>query len=186
MFGKKAAPPAAPVELPNTIIGNGTTLEAALLTGKESIRIDGTFYGNVDLEGNLILGDTGVIEGNVHAKYIIAAGQIKGNVECDTVLHVASTALINGDIRARSIIVDDGGQLNGSYQVGEVKTLSSSDEEVPPLLPDPTPELKIEAAPKPETKPETDYLNRPYFDKSYTNKSYLERSFEIVDRRDQN
>ena len=155
MFGKKSDPPAAPVELPNTIIGHGITLESALLTGKEAIRIDGTFYGNVDLEGNLILGDTGIVEGNIHAKYMIVAGQVRGNIECDTILHVSSTARIYGDIKARSLIVDDGGQLNGSYQVGEITSLVS--DEAQPLLSD----GKSESG----------------------ERSYLDRSLEIVDSR---
>ena len=97
MFGKKTVAPQ--VDVPNTVIGKGITLESALLTGKESVRIDGVFYGDVDLDGSLILGETGTIEGNVHAKYIIAAGLVKGNVECDTVLHVSPTARIYGDIK---------------------------------------------------------------------------------------
>ena len=134
MFRKDKKKAAAPqVELPNTIIGDGITLESALLTGKESIRIDGTFYGNIDLDGSLILGDTSVVEGSIHAKYIIAAGKIVGNIDCDTTLHVSHTAQINGDIKANSLIVDEGGQLNGGYRVGETPALSA---ETQPLLPD--------------------------------------------------
>ena len=162
MFTKKTDAPQ--VELPNTIIGHGITLESALLTGKESIRIDGTFYGNVDLESSLILGDTGVIEGNVRAKYMIAAGQIRGNVECDTVLHVSPTARINGDIKARSIIVDEGGQLNGSYHVGESTKLMSG--EAQPLLPD-----GVDATETKEGRPGS----------STGGRSYLDKSMEIVD-----
>ena len=153
MFGgKKTAAPQ--VEAPNTIIGKGITLESALLTGKESVRIDGVFYGDVDLDGSLILGDTGTIEGKVHAKYIVLAGVVRGNIECDTVLHVSPTARVNGDIKTNAIIVDEGGQLNGRYQVGEVPAISSS----------------VDAQPLLSTK--------------NGDKSYLDKSLEIVDKRD--
>ena len=125
MFGKKTVAPQ--VEVPGTVIGQGITLESALLTGQESVRIDGMFLGDVDLDGSLILGETGSIEGRVHAKYIIVAGTVRGNIECDTVLHISPTARVYGDIKTNSIIVDEGGQLNGRYQVGNAPALTGSE-----------------------------------------------------------
>ncbi|MCL2016807.1 MAG: polymer-forming cytoskeletal protein [Defluviitaleaceae bacterium] len=153
MFGKKAVIPQ--VEVPGTVIGKGITLEAAVLTGKESVRIDGVFLGDVKLDGSLILGETGSIEGTIKAKYIILAGLVRGNIECDGTLHVSSTARINGDIKTNSIIVDEGGQLNGRYQVGELPMISADKQ---PLIATST---------------------------SGDDKSYLDKSLEIVDKRDQ-
>ncbi|MCL1988836.1 MAG: polymer-forming cytoskeletal protein [Firmicutes bacterium] len=154
MFGKKAVIPQ--VEVPGTVIGKGITLEAAVLTGKESVRIDGVFLGDVNLDGSLILGETGSIEGTVKAKYIILAGLVRGNIDCDGTLHVSSTARINGDIKTNSIIVDEGGQLNGRYQVGELPMVSADKQ---PLLS--TSSSKGD------------------------DKSYLDKSLEIIDKRDQ-
>ena len=155
MFRKKTV--ATQVEVPGTVIGKGITLESALLTGKESVRIDGVFLGDVDLDGSLILGETGSIEGTVRAKYIILAGLVRGNIESET-LHVSPTAKINGDITTHSIIVDEGGQLNGRYQVGEI----SPDAENQQLLPN--------------SDSDTPRLT--------SDKSYLDKSLEIVDKRD--
>ena len=154
MFAKKTVAPQ--VEVPNTVIGKGITLEAALLAGRESVRIDGVFYGDVDLEGSLILGETGTIEGNVHAKYIILAGLVRGNVECDTVLHISPTARIHGDIKTNSIIVDEGGQLNGRYQVGETNTHMITENH--PLIESIDKEVRA------------------------SDKSYLDKSLEITDK----
>lgn len=162
MFGKKTVAPQ--VEVPGTVIGKGITLEAALLTGKESVRIDGIFVGDVELDGSLILGETGSIEGRIRAKYIIVAGLVRGNIECDGVLHVSSTARVNGDITTNSIIVDEGGQLNGRYQVGDVPVLSAESQA---LLANATPPEQPEIR---EARTEE--------------KSYLAKSLEIVDKRD--
>ena len=112
-------------DVPNTVIGLGITVEAARLTGEESVRIDGNFFGDIELEGSLILGESGVIEGRIRASYIVVAGTVRGNIFCDTILHIASTAVINGDITANKIIVDEGGQLNGRSQVGESQILEA-------------------------------------------------------------
>ena len=158
MFGRK--PAAAQVEVPGTIIGKGITLESALLTGKESVRIDGILLGDIDLDGSLILGETGSVEGTIRAKYIIVAGIVRGNIESET-LHVSATARINGDIKSNSIIVDEGGQLNGRYQVGEAPTFANTENQ--PLLADGASE------------------NLPT---SREEKSYLDKSLEIVDNKE--
>ena len=167
MFNKKKADGTVKpkLDIPNTVIGKGITIEAARLSGKESVRIDGTFFGDVNLEGSLILGEGGVIEGRTHANYAVIAGSVRGDISCETVLHVAPTARIDGDIKTNSIIVDEGGQINGRNQVGEAGVF----EPVVPqtLLPS-----------------ETEKLLESYG----TDRSYLNRSIEIeiIDARETN
>ena len=163
MFGKKGIAPQ--VEVPGTVIGKGITLEAAYLTGEESVRIDGVFLGDVNLDGSLILGESGSIEGKIRAKYIVAAGSVCGNIECDTILHISPTARVNGDIKTNSIIVDEGGQLNGRYQVGEGQSNNIVSADSQPLLPNNDSDES-----KSEIKP------------GGKEKSYLDKSLEIVDR----
>jgi len=119
MFFKKVAEQA--LNAPNTVIGEGMSIEAIRMTGPESVRIDGTYKGNLELDGSLVLGDSGVIVGNVEASYFLVAGEVTGNVKCHTQLHFASTAKIVGDIEAQSLIVDEGSQVSGRYRVGQPK-----------------------------------------------------------------
>jgi len=119
MFFKKVAEQA--LNTPNTVIGEGMHLEAVRMTGAESVRIDGTYKGNLELDGSLVLGDSGVIHGDVEASYFLVAGEMTGNVKCHTQLHFASTAKIVGDIEAQSLIVDEGSQVSGRYKVGQPK-----------------------------------------------------------------
>jgi len=120
MFFKKVAEQA--LNAPNTVIGEGMSLESARMTGAESVRIDGKYTGNLELDGSLVLGDSGVIVGNVDASYFLVAGEMTGDIKCHTQLHFASTARVNGDIEAHSLIVDEGSQVNGRYRIGQPKT----------------------------------------------------------------
>jgi len=120
MFFKKVAEQA--LNAPNTVIGEGMSIEAIRMTGAESVRIDGTYKGNLELDGSLVLGDSGVIQGNVDASYFLVAGEITGNIKCHTQLHFASTAKVVGDIEAQSLIVDEGSQVTGRYRVGQPKS----------------------------------------------------------------
>jgi len=116
MFFKKVAEQA--LNTPNTVIGEGMSVEAIRMTGAESVRINGTYKGNLELEGSLVLGDSGVIHGDVEASYFLVAGEITGNIKCNTQLHYASTAKITGNVEAQSLIVDEGSQVSGTYRIG--------------------------------------------------------------------
>jgi len=119
MFRKKNSIPTAQLDSPGTVIGRGVFLEAARLTGKETIRIDGEFTGAIDVDGSLVLGQDGVINGDVAANYFLVAGEMNGNVTCATQLHFASTARVVGDIQTASLVMDEGSQVSGRYCVGE-------------------------------------------------------------------
>ena len=127
IFSKKSE--TAQLDAPNTVIGKGIVIEAASMTGAESVRIDGVFNGNVDIDGSLVLGDSGVINGETRANYFVVAGEVTGNIACETVLHFASTARVFGDVETQSLIVDEGSQISGRYSVGE-----RPGAEIPPYL----------------------------------------------------
>ena len=120
MFFKKVA--TQELNAPNTVIGEGVYLEAARMTGQESVRIDGVYKGEIEMDGSLVLGDTGSITGDVNVNYFLVAGEMNGNITCNTQLHFASTARVEGDVEAQSLIVDEGSQVTGMYRVGEPRS----------------------------------------------------------------
>ena len=119
MFFKKVAK--QELNAPNTVLGEGMYLEAGRMTGQESVRIDGVYKGAIEIDGSLVLGDSGSITGNVQASYFLVAGEMMGNVKCHTQLHFASTARVVGDVTAQSLIIDEGSQVTGRYRIGEPK-----------------------------------------------------------------
>ena len=132
MFFKKSATNTAALDSPNTVIGKGVYIEAARMAGTDSIRVEGVFKGNIQVEGSLVLGEGGSILGDVDANYFLVAGEMIGNIKCNTQLHFASTAKVKGDIQTSSLIIDDGSQISGRYIVGvdrmDPSTLEARDE----------------------------------------------------------
>ena len=125
MFFKKANV-TSDLDAPNTVIGKGVYLEAARMSGQESVRIDGIYKGKIEIDGSLVLGDSGSITGDVNANYFLVAGEVNGNITCETQLHFASTAKVVGDIKASSLIVDEGSQVTGHYNVGVERIMPAS------------------------------------------------------------
>jgi cytoskeletal protein CcmA (bactofilin family) len=101
-----------------TVIGKGFTIHAARFAcaDSESMRIDGTVIGNVDIDGVLNLSETGRVDGNIDAASARVAGRVYGDVNCRNGLHLTSTADVTGDIVTTTLIVDDGAVITGRCQ----------------------------------------------------------------------
>lgn len=95
------------------VIEQGFTVQAARLSGSDSIRVDGTVIGNVNLAGSLHLSGTGTIEGDVQVLSAIISGRVTGTIVCKDTLHMSSTAVIMGDVITNRVIVDKGAALRG-------------------------------------------------------------------------
>ena len=97
-----------------TIIGEGIILEGASLVGTGAIRIDGRFSGNISIDGHIILGETGIIYGDVKADSAMFAGKYEGNATIKNALHLTSTANLSGYVDTGKIIIDENAVFNGT------------------------------------------------------------------------
>ncbi|RZJ76556.1 MAG: polymer-forming cytoskeletal protein [Flavobacterium sp.] len=109
----------------STLIGLGYEINGEI-TGKSVIRIDGKVNGNVTTEGGLILGDKGMIIGNVKTTSAIIYGTVSGNVEA-LQLEIKKTGIVNGDINTETLEIELGAQYNGNLKM---KQMIKSEEKV--------------------------------------------------------
>jgi len=84
-----------------------------------NFRVDGKVNGNVFIEGRLIIGDKGHIEGDVKCKSAEIEGMFKGNLQVDEILSLKSTAQIYGDARFSKLKVEEGAQLSCSCNLNK-------------------------------------------------------------------
>lgn len=88
-----------------------------------SIRIDGSIEGEVSVKGDVIVGEKGFIRGETKTNNIMIAGTIEGNVFANGKVEITNTGIMNGDIACAIIVIDEGGQLNGTTKMNkEVST----------------------------------------------------------------
>jgi cytoskeletal protein CcmA (bactofilin family) len=100
-------------------IGSGTTIKGDI-TSNEAIRIDGTLEGSLNTKGKLVLGATGIIEGEVICQNADVWGTIKGQVAVGELLSLKSTAKINGDINTNKLAVEPGATFTGACSMGGI------------------------------------------------------------------
>ena len=87
------------------------------------VKIEGTIEGSVRGARQLLLGRSGVIQGDVSAQEAILGGRVVGTVVAAERVEVQSTSRIEGDIQTKSIVVIEGGILNGHVKMEDARGL---------------------------------------------------------------
>lgn len=99
------------------IIGKGTKIVGDI-TSAGDVRIDGLLTGNIVISGKLVLGPSGVIDGNITSVNAELEGEVKGTVNVSETLSLKSTAKINGDIVTSKLMIESGALFTGSCNMG--------------------------------------------------------------------
>lgn len=93
------------------------------------IRIEGQVEGSVKGARQVLIGRQGLVKGDVIAREAVIGGKIEGSVSASERVEVQGTALINGDIIAKSMLVQEGGRINGAIRMEEPASASSRNRE---------------------------------------------------------
>jgi len=79
----------------------------------ENVRIDGAVHGNVSVNGNLTVGDSSEIHGEIKAKNITMSGKVYGKVTAYEKVKLESKSMLKGDLITKFLIVDEGAYFEG-------------------------------------------------------------------------
>ncbi len=99
----------------DTVLGAGSTLNGDLKC-QGNIRLDGTFQGTLEIDGNVLVGETSKITADINAKNISIAGAVRGNVSGKKV-QLLRTARVWGDITATAISTEEGAFIDGKIKM---------------------------------------------------------------------
>ena len=105
-----------------TVLGANCALEG-LLRSEANVRLDGTFEGKLEIDGNVLVGETARINADISARNISIAGAVRGNVSGRKV-QLLRTGRVWGDIRATALSTEEGAFIDGKITM--VSTESSS------------------------------------------------------------
>ncbi len=119
MFGSnKKATAISPVvtSKPETIIGVNTRF-VGTLSSDGNVRIDGSMEGDIEILGNLIVGETGRVIATVKAQNVHISGAVKGEVMATENLEISPTGKLWGDIAAGRLHIEPGGLFRGQSEM---------------------------------------------------------------------
>jgi len=93
-------------------IDEGSEIEGQY-TFSGTVMLNGRFKGEISTTDTLIIGDKGVINGDIHAGQVLVSGEIVGNVFAAERVDLKRTARVFGDVEAPVIVVEEGVLFEG-------------------------------------------------------------------------
>lgn len=95
-----------------TIIGSNTNFDGTL-NSSGIVRIDGTFTGELHVDGSILVGESGKIKGNIKASKITIGGVVEGNIHCSDTLDLMASGKLHGDIEVKVVNIENGATFDG-------------------------------------------------------------------------
>lgn len=102
----------------STVIGADARVEGTLQSGG-SLRVDGWVKGGVEVDGDVVVGDSGEIIARICANTVRIAGTVRGNICSRGAVEMTADAVVEGDVHCDTLIIDKGAVFNGTaYMAG--------------------------------------------------------------------
>ena len=99
-----------------SVLARGDSLQGRL-TMKGDGQIMGNFDGEIDCEGEVLIGPEAVLAANIKTVRVVIAGLVRGNVHATGRLKITSSGRLEGDARVGALIVQEGGVHHGVIRV---------------------------------------------------------------------
>jgi cytoskeletal protein CcmA (bactofilin family) len=96
----------------NTIT-NGTEIIGDINSNGD-IRLDGALKGNLNAKGKVVIGQTGVVEGEIYCKNSDIFGKVTGKVTVTELLALKATSILKGDIITNKLSIEPGCKFSGT------------------------------------------------------------------------
>lgn len=100
-----------------TLIGAGTTLKGDISSSSD-LRIDGTIIGNITSSAKIVIGSSGVVEGDITGNQVDVVGKVSGNIRAKELLQLKGDAVVNGNIYAGKLQMEPTATFNGQCHMG--------------------------------------------------------------------
>ena len=119
MFTSKSKTNETPVGS-TTIIGAGTVITGDLESSGD-IRIDGTLIGNLISKAKVLIGQDGVVEGDINGQQGDIMGKVTGMIKIKELLQLRGKSVVSGEIFTGKLEVEPSATFNGSCHMVSVR-----------------------------------------------------------------
>jgi cytoskeletal protein CcmA (bactofilin family) len=120
-------------EVPSiNLLGAGTVVKGEIKLNGD-FRIDGMFMGSIICKGKVVVGNTGVIEGEIICQNADFSGEVKATVKVAELLTLKESAKFTGDITTNKLAIEPGAKFSGQCVMDNAQGKMTTS---PPLKPD--------------------------------------------------
>ncbi len=113
MFGQPKQPPI------KSLIAGGTVI-AGDIAFADGLRVDGQIQDSLtaskDTPSLLVVSESAIIVGDIHADHVIINGAVQGRVQADQLLELQPKAKIDGDVTYKALEMHQGAVISGQLR----------------------------------------------------------------------
>ena len=103
----------------HTILGPESTFEGKLMFDG-TVRIDGSFVGEVRTAGSLVIGQGARVKANLYVGHLVVHGEVTGDVEARHAIELHAPARLRGNLRTPQLMVARGVLFEGASKMMEL------------------------------------------------------------------
>ena len=108
-----------------TLISAGTSVKGDISSNND-LRIDGTIIGNITCSSKIVIGASGVVEGDISGNQADIVGKVSGNIKTKDLLQLRGDSIVNGNVYAGKLQVEPTATFNGQCHMGNVVEMGGS------------------------------------------------------------
>lgn len=103
------------------MIGKGTIIKGDIKSDGD-FRIDGTLNGSINSNGKIVVGQTGIIDGEINCQNADISGAVKATIKVRELLSLKASSRVNGEVYTGKLAIEPGAKFTGTCNMGEEKT----------------------------------------------------------------
>lgn len=110
------------------LIGKGTVIKGDVESSGD-IRVDGRLLGSLRSNGKIVVGQTGVVEGDLTCKQADISGVVKGILKCDELTSLKSTSKVEVDLVTKQLLIEVGAVFTGKCVMSQTPAIQTNKKE---------------------------------------------------------
>jgi cytoskeletal protein CcmA (bactofilin family) len=100
----------------NGFLDQGCSIKGEVVFS-DLLRVHGQVNGTISSEHELLVGEGGVVEGEVTVGWLVVAGTVRGTVRVKERVVIHKTGQVFAEIFAPTLVVDEGGVVEGAVHM---------------------------------------------------------------------
>jgi cytoskeletal protein CcmA (bactofilin family) len=100
----------------DTIIGTKTRING-VVTGKDRLVVAGVVEGQIGMDADVIVEQTGRVEATVEGQGVYVSGTVNGKIAGAAKVEIATDGRMIGDVRTGRILISDGAVFKGRVEM---------------------------------------------------------------------
>lgn len=109
-----------------TTINTGTVVKGDI-TSEGDFRIVGKLIGSIRSTGKVVIGQSGIVEGDIFCQNADFSGTIKGNVDVEKLLLLKATVNLNGNITTSKLSIEAGALFSGKCSMSNAGSKATNE-----------------------------------------------------------